>query len=260
MFLKAHYHKKCHAAYVKPTKLKSDDANILYDKAFENFATYFEKIMKDGKALRMHTTAFQKYQQNLTDVGVKDEDAARYTNAKLKARILKRYGNSVRFADQKHKNEPQVVYSSDVDIKELINFANEYKKALDDDSLVERDDNTMQVIVKDEKVKILRYAAKVLKQEIEKVNGIETLPLNPDDISLAAMKKVVPEHLKHFLHCLCGASEHKLLKILSIAQSIIFVSSDLQKKMPKQVGLGESLKACLRSREYIILLNKFGEV
>ena len=96
-------------------------------------------------------TAFQKYQQSLTDAGVKDEDAARYTNAKLKARILKSFGNSVRFAGQKHKNEPQVVYSSDVDIKELINFANEYKKALDDDPLVERDDNTMQVIVKDER-------------------------------------------------------------------------------------------------------------
>ena len=75
--------KNCHASYVKPTKLKSDDANSLYDKAIENFATYFEKRMKDGNALRMDT-GFQKYQQNLTDVGVKDEDAARYTNAKLK--------------------------------------------------------------------------------------------------------------------------------------------------------------------------------
>ena len=117
----------------------------------------------------------------------------------------------------------------------------------------------MQEIVKDEQAKILRYAAKVLKQEIEKVNGIETLPLNPEDISLAAMERVVPEHLKHFLQCLCGASEHKLLKILSIAQSIIFMSSDAQKKMPKKVGLGVSLKASLRSREYITLLNKFGE-
>ena len=122
--------KKCHAAYVKPAELKSVDGNSLYDKAFENFVTYFEKIMKDDKALRMDT-AFQKDQQNLTHAGVGDEDAARYTNAKLKAQIIKRFGNSVRFVDQKRKNEPQVVYSSDVDIKELINFADEYKKALD---------------------------------------------------------------------------------------------------------------------------------
>ena len=149
------------------------------------------------------------------------------------------------------KNEPQVGYGSDVDIKELINFANEYKKALDDDSLVERDDNTMQEVVKDEKAKLLRYTPKVLKQEIEKVNEIDTLPLNPEDISLAAMERVVPVCLKHFLQCLCGASEHKLLKILGIAQSIIFVSSDVQKKISKQVGLGVSLKASLRSRQYI---------
>ena len=114
-------------------------------------------------------------------------------------------------------------------------------------------------MVKNEKAKILRYAAKVLKQEIEKVNGIEILPLNSEDISLSAIKKVLPEHLKHFLQCLCGASEHKLLRIVSIAQIIIFMSSDAQKRMPKQVGLGVSLKASLRSREYITLLNKFGE-
>ena len=66
----------------------------------------------------MDTVACQKYQQDLTDAGVKEEDAARYT--KLKSRILKRFGNSVRFADQKHKNEPQVGYNSVVDIKELI--------------------------------------------------------------------------------------------------------------------------------------------
>ena len=53
------------------------------------------------------------------------EDAAWYTNAKLEARILKRFGNSFRFADQKRKNEPQLVYSSVVDIKVLINFAND---------------------------------------------------------------------------------------------------------------------------------------
>ena len=103
LLLKAHYHKKCYAGYIEPTKLKSDDANSLYDKAkYENFATYFEKIMKDGKALRMYTV-FQKYQQNLTDSRVKDEDTARYTNGKLKARILKRFGNSIRFANQNIK-------------------------------------------------------------------------------------------------------------------------------------------------------------
>ena len=117
----------------------------------------------------------------------------------------------------------------------------------------------MQEILKNEKAKILRYAAKVLKQKIEKVNGINTLPLNPEDISLAARERVAPEHLKHFLQCLCGASEHKLLKVLSIVQSILFVSSDAQKKMQKQVGLCVSLKASLKSREYITLLNKFGE-
>ena len=94
-------HKKSYAAYVKPTKLKGDDVNSLYDKASVNFATYFEKIMKYDKALRMDTAVCQKYQQNLTDAGVKDEDAVRYTSAKLEARILKRFGNSVKVCGSK---------------------------------------------------------------------------------------------------------------------------------------------------------------
>ena len=58
--------------------------------------------MKYGKALRMDTAACQKYQQSLTDAaGVKDEDAARYTNTKLEARILKRFGNSVKVCGSK---------------------------------------------------------------------------------------------------------------------------------------------------------------
>ena len=71
LLLKAHYHKKCYAACIKSSKLKSDDVSSLYEKAFENFATCFEKIMEYGKALRMDTAAYQKYQQNLTDAGVK---------------------------------------------------------------------------------------------------------------------------------------------------------------------------------------------
>ena len=51
----------------------------------------------------------------------------------------------------------------------------------------------MEEIVKDEKAKILRKL-KVRNQEVVEVNGIETLPLNPEDISLAAMERVVPEH------------------------------------------------------------------
>ena len=50
----------------------------------------------------------------------------------------------------------------------------------------------MQEIVKDEKAKIFRNAAEVLKHKTEKVNGIEILPLNPEDISLAAMERLVP--------------------------------------------------------------------
>ena len=143
LLLKAHCHKNVMLRMSNLLNLKVMMRIVYMTRHLKTLQRICEKIMKGGKALRMDT-AFQKYQQNLTDAGVKDEDAARCTNAKLKARILERFGNSIRFADQKHKNEPQVVYSSDVDIKELINFANEYKKALDDESLVEQDDNTMQ--------------------------------------------------------------------------------------------------------------------
>ena len=115
------------------------------------------KVMMRTACMTRHLKTLQRISKKLLSLSkasaksdwclFKDEHPARYANAKLKAWILKCFGNSVRFAYQKHRNEPRVVYSSDVDIKELINFANECRKALDDDSLVKRDDNTMQEIV-----------------------------------------------------------------------------------------------------------------
>ena len=53
---------------------------------------------------------------------------------------------------------------------------------------------------------------------------------------------------------MCGDSD----KVQSIAQDIVSAASNGKKRMPKNVGLGVSLKNSLRSKEYITHLNQLG--
>ena len=103
---------------------------------------------------------------------------------------------------------------------------------------------------------MLRQVTEQIMSDIDEVNGIDIHPLDPDDISLAKTKEIIPASLKQLLTLLCNrANQHK---ILSIAQNIIKLKSRARKQMAKHVGLGVSLKDSLRSKEFITLLNNLG--
>ena len=68
------------------------------------------------------------------------------------------------------------------------------------------------------------------------------------------MTDIVPASLRELLLSICGKNR----KIASITQDIVTLCSDGKKRMPKHVGLAISLKNCLRSKEFITILNNLG--
>ena len=64
--------------------------------------------------------------------------------------------------------------------------------------------------------------------------------------------------MKSFLDKLCDNFGSKHGKVMSIAQDIISLNSNGKKRMPKNVGLGLSLKNSTRSKEFITYLNNLG--
>ena len=106
---------------------------------------------------------------------------------------------------------------------------------------------------------ILHHAGLILKQTIKSVLAIETQPLDPSLISLGKMEEVVPVELLQFLKQVCGEEKGMHLKLLSAAQSLIYIASSGRKIMPKHVALAMSLKTALRSKDYITVINRLGD-
>ena len=125
----ARHHKTCYASYIKYynyTKKQNDLA--LYDNAFINFENeYFNPLIKSGRAVNTRTL-LQKYQEQLIINGISTSHAENYRAEKLKKNLTGKYGSSLIFASQKNPAEPQVVYSCDIDIVDVINTAYNYKK------------------------------------------------------------------------------------------------------------------------------------
>ena len=160
---------------------------------------------------------------------------------------MQHYGSSIIVTNS--INTTQSVYSSNINIHTAINTAANYKQMLHDTEL-------MNVIDSDER--LLRRVAKILLKDIGKVEGIEINPLNPKNISNTAVEELIPETLKSFLNHICSNRNGKDKKVLSIAKDIIARQLNGIKKMPKQVGLGISMKSATRSKEFIKYLNILG--
>ena len=87
----------------------------------------------------------------------------------------KHFNASIVITDQKQRNSSQIVYSSDIQLIDVINSAAEYK-ALSDFQFGCNPANGLDS-------SILHKAANILKSDIDKVKGIDIYPLNPQDIS-----------------------------------------------------------------------------
>ena len=258
--LEARYHKECHSAYTKETFQKKYIDPSAYENAFEIFRTDFEKqILIEKRAVSMDKL-LKKYRYCLIQCELMEEEAEKYEAKRLKRRIEQYYGDKVVFADQRmNKNLPQIVYDKNIDIADAIQTAQSYKIMFSEESLGTLTDNVREEIREDDNARILYYTSLILKQEIQASSGIETQPLSPNDITMDAMIKIVPNRLLQFLQWVCGESESKKLKVLAIGQSMIYTQSNGTKMMPKQVGIGMAIKSALRSKEYLTMLNRHAD-
>ena len=175
--------------------------------------------------------------------------------------VRKSFSDSIVFSDNNRKNESQFVCSSNIKLKDVINIASEFKQSISDTNFDFGDNNTPYMIENDSRT--LHRAAMLLKNDIKKVNGIETSPLNPRDITEENAKNILPDNLITFLSLICEEiSDNKLssksTKVLSIAQDIINVASNGRKAMPKNVALALALKTRLNSKEFVEICNKNG--
>ena len=255
--LEARYHNDCHALYMK-NKRSSSGGMSPYDEAFDRFVDYLMPLLYNGRAIEM-SNLLDKYKEFFSEIESEDDiNPNSYHTECLKAWMQKYFGQTIAFADQKRKTPSQIVYSSSIDMKDVINIASNYKEALNDLKVIGEVEDIQNYPGLDSYDRVLFYAGSVVKAEIKNVTGINTAPLSPDNISLAKAKEIIPKCFISLLSWICGTSDFKEQKVLAIAQDIITVASSGKKMLPKHVGLAISLKNNLRSKELYNLLNKNG--
>ena len=226
--LEARYHKDCHALYMK-NKLSSSGGKNPYDEAFDRLVDYLVPLLYNGRATEM-SNLLDKYKEFLSEIESEDDiDPTSYRTEHLKARMQKHFGQTIAFADQKRKTSSQIVYSSSIDMKDVINIASDYKEASNDLKVIGEVEDIQNDAGLDSYDRVLFYAGSVVKAEIKNVTGINTAPPSPDDISLAKDKEIIPKCLISLLSWICGTSDYKEQKVLAIAQDIIMVASSDKK-------------------------------
>ena len=189
----AKYHKSCFASYVSKSNLKHQtfrekDGESLYHEAFQGLAESISDGIARGRAYDM-VSLLSMYKGLLAN---KEINASSYTTQHLKKRLQHRFTTSIVFHQPSDKSKPELVYSSQISVQDVINAA------------VTRP-TTPEAAGAMDKTQQIFHTAKIIKNEIKACKGISIRPLNINDINLESAKSIVPQSSYLFFaldHCL----------------------------------------------------------
>ena len=123
------YHKGCQANYIK---IKEKVTQSERDAAFAQFLEQVEPSLKRGRAYDM-STLLALYKNIMNNVSNDPKSAGTYTSQNLKKRLERHFGNSIVFSQQgAAAAAPALVFSRDINIKDVINLAFKYKESFED--------------------------------------------------------------------------------------------------------------------------------
>lgn len=258
------YHKSCFASYVSKSNIKhqsfqEEEGESLYDAAFKELAVEISEGIAQGKAYDM-ITLLSSYRERLEEKGV---DGSAYTKQRLKLRFQKYFEDRIVFHQQSRKNSPEVIYSSQISIQDVLNAAAQASQKTSHD-----DDPPITITTE-----LVLEVARWLRNEIKKCDGISLTPLNVNDVSLSSARRVISNSLYWMIRLIVTSDETGLedldslssckrkedeRRVLSIAQDIIHCSTNARAKMPKQISLAMTVHHLTVSKQLVTILNRMG--
>lgn len=283
MAVKAKYHQTCRANYVNmkspkcqmssPTYIKSSFEEAL-EAAFTKVASEVESSLLVGHSVKEVGLLCQKINQILKDDGFPRNSC---TNKTVKTMLVKHFGHKISFTGQHDRTKSQLVYSSDVDLGEVVTTLKHVNDSHDDsmfgESFESRGDDEDALAcgtAVDKDLVVLMKAARILRTELTHAKGLETWPPVPDDICQARAEQMIREKIRMFLRWILVGDEatdcedpsetEKAtdLRILAIGQDLLFASSKGHNMTPKHVALANAIHHTARSKYLLTMVNRFG--
>ena len=266
------YHRQCYNSYVRFLhKREREQATQIYTVSFQMLCTELieEKILKQDKIYHM-----QQIFANFVDLVHEKEglDASNYKASRLKTRLQDAYPQLV-FVDLPRRNHGEVVFC------EKFISGSKFKESLsdlvepdeDDDSDFEIGMEQNQHRHNDNALKDLYLSALQLRQVIKECPDFATnWPPRSIHFSPDKAKQFVPIPLFNFLAwVLCKSDVPSLeqyifledsdnVKLLSIAQDMIYCTHGGKKQTPKSMALSMTVRQMTGSGKVIDILNRFG--
>lgn len=175
------------------------------------------------------------------------------------------FGETIVFHQPYQKNSPEIVYSSSISVRDVIN-----RSAIQNNKESSTGSTSRQPS-RDPSAKLMLYrTAKMIKDQINHCKGMSLYPVSVNDIDLASAKQIVPTDVYLFLRwvimnddveadlessCSIAADERR---VLCLAQDLIHCASHGRVKLPKHVGLAMSVRHMTGSKQLVSILNRMG--
>ena len=274
--IEVRYHRKCYTNYtnflLKQDKKASDGAKSLYDAGYEQFCKeVVEELIKNKRVTFMSHLhlKFVKIVQRVEGLDARD-----FRKFRLKERLIHSYPQLV-FVTPKRRNVSEIVFPENLcptdimgDDYDLGDYDLSEGSDYDDDDVLDIDTDAKEPLVE---AHVLYHASMLLKGTISKIQGLQ-VPWPPvaADISIANVQEIVTPTLFNFFawtlrfsdeaqtDSYVAVTEKQKLRIFSLVQDMIFVSSNGKKFTPKSLSLAMAMRQLTGSSKVINLLNQFG--
>ena len=167
----ARYHKHCHAEYVSVRKSSLQES--VHDIAFKNFLEVIEKdVIGGGRAFDMKTLS-NIFKEKIIELDSEDVSEDSYRTEKLKKKLLGHFGNSIAFHKPSDVLMPEIVFSSSIEIKDIINLASSYKERIRLRNISEDLSGNLLDASNISEESSLYYASVIVRKALEGVESIQ---------------------------------------------------------------------------------------
>ena len=223
----AKYHEICKSQYVAKRNVsfksyKEESNEDLFSDAFQDLMKEVEPGIYAGRAYTMTflPTHFKSH--------LKKEDIAaeNYHSRNLKIRLQNHFKDSVIFHQQPNPSKPEVIYSSQISLQDIINavstVSSQTSKVSEEKPTKSSSDFWLQ---------ILFHTAQIIKADLHKCTGIDIKLVNVENLNLRKAKQIIPQGLYWLLWWIVDRREPLSYNvadkrhIVTISQDVIHCAS-----------------------------------
>ena len=206
----AKYHEVCKAQYtgkrnVSSTSFQESADGTIYAEAFDKLVQEIRPGIVAGKAYTM-TFLSSRYKVLLEQHNISVDN---YRSQRLKNRLQNHFRSSVVFLQQPNPSKPELVFSRDISLHDVINASSTCSPGKDHSCSQEESRSVTPNIPSTKHT--LYHTSQIIKADIKDCDGINTSPLNINDLTIEKIKEMVPQSLYWLLRWLINPGDSNIL-------------------------------------------------